>query len=189
MLAQLLRTSTEALIAMTGVLVLLHLALGAVLLETKPIQHYLRVVGRARVRADRPVRSRSAELLRAYLCAPLGVVPFFTVLSFTFHGLSRTGLQEAIVYTFIGLISSYLLGSVMLPAFFVFERIGWRGWQFYVPTGTIAGVLTAFIFKTPAAGYFLIATASTCNAVVFSLVLGRCNTRLHPTAAPRVEAR
>jgi hypothetical protein len=36
---------------------------------------------------------------------------------------------------------AYLAGLVLLPVYFLFERLGWRGWRVYVPTAVAAGIV------------------------------------------------
>jgi len=91
------------------------------------------------------------------------------------------------------LLWAYLAGLVLLPVYFLFERLGWRGWRVYVPTAVAAGIVLPLCVE--AAGRYVATTGSggigaessgppfsllgaTCGGlggVVFSIVLGKPN--------------
>lgn len=112
------------------------------------------------------------QVLPAYLIAPLGAaIPFLIadVVSSSSGGMLG-GLTAAAV--------AYLVGALLLPLFWVFEEIGWQGWQFYVPTAAVAGVLTALVMNRPrlTSGatwtyYAISAGLGISCAVVFSIML------------------
>ena len=82
-------------------------------------------------------------------------------------------------------VFAYFIGLLLLPVALVFEMAGWRDWRYYVPTGTGAGLVTAFAFTGGSEatwdGYLVCALSSMACAIVFSLVL-RYRDRLRPVS-------
>ena len=80
---------------------------------------------------------------------------------------------------------AYVAGALMLPLWLIFERLDWRGWRYYVPTGAIAGPLANFFLfdaeRRPWQFYIVCSVAGIACAIVFSLVLkGRNPLTSHP---------
>jgi hypothetical protein len=114
------------------------------------------------------------RVLRAYAIAPFAVaVPLFAIDVLSSSG-GRFGLLAIVVVTIVG----YVVGALMLPLFWLFESLGWQGWQFYIPTGAVVGLLTG-LFMGPApvtlgapwTYYAARAGLGIANALVFSLML------------------
>jgi hypothetical protein len=119
---------------------------------------------------------------RAYVAAPLGAVAFAVFLSVLNTAQSGPlSVPERLVdslklYVSFALIVSYPCGLLLLPIYFVFERLGWRGPKYYVPTAAFAGLVAAVVmayplFSEPWTFYAVYCASSVSCAVVFSIVL------------------
>ena len=72
----------------------------------------------------------------------------------------------------------YVVGAALLPLFFVLERLGKRGWRFYVPIAAVAGAAIGAALAWPEPfsrpwGLYLTcaATGALCGGI-FSAALG-----------------
>jgi hypothetical protein len=70
---------------------------------------------------------------------------------------------------------AYVIGLILLPVWWLFERQGWRGWRCYVPTAAGAGFLTSYLgMGGPDASWqthlACLLSGAAC-AVIFSIVL------------------
>ena|SRR5689334_4923361 len=81
----------------------------------------------------------------------------------------------------------YVAGAVLLPVFFVLERLGKRGWRFYVPIAALAGAGMGALmawpepFSRPWGFYIVFATVGASCGGIFSVALGwRRHTPLQP---------
>ena len=91
------------------------------------------------------------RLWLAYLIAPWGAV---TPLLLFWLGVAlwariEHGHYELFITTpwhFAALVViAYVVGAALLPIYFVFERLGWRGWTYYVPTAILAAFLAELV--------------------------------------------
>jgi hypothetical protein len=130
------------------------------------------------------VRSRgarlNARLLRAYVAAPWATVPWLVVWRAVF--LSSAGLDWTVglgsqLLKFVA--GAYLVGGCLLPLFDVFERRGWHGWRYYVPTAVGAAVVAqiglgaVFVLWSMTSGSGGIGAVSLgCAAAVYPAVAG-----------------
>jgi len=75
---------------------------------------------------------------------------------------------------------AYVVGLVLFPMWWLFERAGWRGWRCYAPTAAVAGFWVSYLgLGGPDAAWQTHAVciiSGTACAMIFSLVL---------SAAPR----
>src|SRR5262245_25817975 len=112
----------------------------------------------------------------AFLWAPLGaMVAGIVFVSFAFadaptSSLTVANLQDGFGVVIVGVVYSYLVGLILLPAFWVFERLRWQGWRAYLPTGLAAGALTGLTDGPPAFLIFSMVSGTLC-AAVFTLRL------------------
>ena len=87
------------------------------------------------------------RLWLAHLIAPWGAVTPLLLLSLGVGVWARIehGHYELFITTpwhFAALVGvAYLVGAALLPVYFAFERRGWRGWRYYVPTAILAAFL------------------------------------------------
>ena len=87
------------------------------------------------------------RLWLAYLIAPWGAVTPLLLLWLGFEVWARVEHWHYDLFIttprhFAALVGiAYVVGAALLPAYFVFERRGWRGWKYYVPTAILAAFL------------------------------------------------
>jgi hypothetical protein len=86
----------------------------------------------------------------AYLLAPWGAtVPLLLVwLGVAVCARSIGGHYDLFITTpwhFAAVVViAYVVGAALRPVYFVFERRGWRGWRFYIPTAILAAIVVEF---------------------------------------------
>jgi hypothetical protein len=138
------------------------------------------------------------RLALAYALAPIGAVSFVAVLFSSANQTSQTILEwlsgPAVALAMITGIA-YIIGAILLPVFFLLERLGWRGWQFYVPIAATAGFITGLALHSPSpipwlsTRNMLYSIAGGLSGAVFSGVLGwRSNRPLQPASGARRRA-
>lgn len=106
------------------------------------------------------------------------------VVSFAWPGVSSEdvpmskAVHDAWLLAVAAIGISYGVGAFLLPLYWLYKKIGWMGWAYYVPTATVAGVLYAWIFmgagqgpKPPPWLYVWLGACGAASGVVFSLVL------------------
>ena len=87
------------------------------------------------------------RLWLAYLIAPWGAVTPLLLLWLGAEVWARIehGHYDLFITTpwhFAALVViAYIVGAALLPVYFAFERRGWRGWKYYVPTAILAAFL------------------------------------------------
>ncbi len=87
------------------------------------------------------------RLWLAYLIAPWGAVTPLLLLWLGAEVWARVehGHYDLFITTpwhFAALVViGYVVGAALLPVYFAFERRGWRGWTYYVPTAILAAFL------------------------------------------------
>ena len=87
------------------------------------------------------------RLWLAYLIAPWGAITPLLLLWLGFEVWARVEHWHYDLFIttprhFAALVGiAYVVGAALLPAYFVFERRGWRGWKYYVPTAILAAFL------------------------------------------------
>ena len=87
------------------------------------------------------------RLWLAYLIAPWGAVTPLLLLWLGFEVWARAEHWHYDLFIttprhFAALVGiAYVVGAALLPAYFVFERRGWSGWKYYVPTAILAAFL------------------------------------------------
>ena len=77
----------------------------------------------------------------------------FSIASFAFDPNSKVTVENTettLRFVFLIVLMSYLVGFLLLPVFLLFERFHWRGWRVYVPTASLAGVVTASLTEEAA---------------------------------------
>src|SRR6476469_3047249 len=81
------------------------------------------------------------RLLLAYLISPWGAA--LPMLGPDLVALAVGPFPVAIIARWVMLTVAwaYAAGLVLLPAYFLFEHLGWRGWRAYVPTAIAAGIV------------------------------------------------
>lgn len=122
---------------------------------------------------------RIKRLAAAYSLAPLGAVALVAILFGASSGVPTTwfdgGPNPLVGYAAIAGIA-YAAGAALLPLFFVLERWGKRGWQFYVPIASAAGLVVGALLE-PSGGsvifYLVCSAAGGLSGVVFSLILAK----------------
>ena|SRR6476660_7243638 len=96
----------------------------------------------------------------------------FFVVSFAFDPNSTVtvhNIETALGIVFAMILTSYLVGLLLLPVFLLFERLHWRGWRVYVPTASLAGVVTASLTEEGARWDAHLAAVSAIGAVCGAL--------------------
>ena len=110
----------------------------------------------------------------AYAVAPFGAVPVAAGLQVWYALVEREPLGGTSLWT-AAVVGAYFFGLLLLPVWWIFKRIGWLGWRYYVPTGTCAGVLIAYVWAYgPAEDWMsclLFGLAGMSCAIVFSIAL------------------
>ena len=87
------------------------------------------------------------RLWLAYLIAPWGAVTPLLLLWLGVELWARIehwhyDLFVTTPWHFAALVViGYVVGAALLPVYFAFERRGWRGWRYYVPTAIVAAFL------------------------------------------------
>lgn len=112
-------------------------------------------------------------VLKAYAIAPLApAVPLIVI------GVAGRGdLENSFLLALIALSFSYIGGAFLLPLYWLYERLGWRGWRFYVPTAAVGGIVMAVWMANPRqaaprALYLLcVGCAAACGGL-FSFLVG-----------------
>lgn len=112
------------------------------------------------------------RLAIAYAVAPIGAVVFVAALVVPGFGADVGSLVGA------GLIAApaWGVGALLVPVLFLLERLGKRGWHFYVPIASLAGLLVGPALESPGrlGGWrlaLLCAIAGGASGIVFSYVL------------------
>lgn len=120
----------------------------------------------------------------AYAAAPWGAVPIAAGVQL-YWTLADGGPIGGTTLLTSAVVFAYFIGLLLLPVCLVFEKAGWRDWRYYVPTGTGAGLVTAFAFtggsKATWDAYLVCSLSGMACAIVFSIVL-RYRDRLRPVS-------
>ena len=120
----------------------------------------------------------------AYAAAPWGAVPVAAGVQL-YWTIADGGPIGGTALLTSAVVFAYFIGLLLLPVCLVFEKAGWRDWRYYVPTGTGAGLVTAFAFtggsEATSDAYLVCALSGMACAIVFSLVL-RSRDRLRPVS-------
>ena len=111
------------------------------------------------------------RVLLAYATAPAGALVVAAVFRVVDPIVSGEPIRGTSILT-VAMVAAYFIGLLLLPLWWLFTKVGWRGWRYYVPTGACAGLLMAFLSMDAAwEWYALCAAAGLSCAIVFSLVL------------------
>lgn len=130
------------------------------------------------------------RVLIAYVIAPAGaaVVASAIMLYGAITGRSISGIVNfgpAVVATAV--VMAYMVGLMMLPAFWFFEKAGWRGWRCYVSVATIAGPVANYLMlggaHRPWQFYIVCAAAGAACASLFSIILAWQGSAKRPSMA------
>ena len=110
-------------------------------------------------------------LVLAFAAAPFGAVPVTAGFQVAYGAIEGDPIRGTALMT-SAVVFAYFIGVFLLPVWWVFEKAGWRGWRYYVPTGTCAGALIGLWGGADDEWWPLIFVASGMScAVVFSVVL------------------
>jgi hypothetical protein len=91
----------------------------------------------------------------AYLSAPLGAVALIAIVAFTVFVIDpgpdpvETALGHTSEFIAMAIIIAYVSGLFLLPVVLLFEIFNWRGWQYYIPTAAVAGLVAALVMAYP----------------------------------------
>ena len=114
------------------------------------------------------------QIFVAYLVAPIGALSVLTAVAVIAIIVDESSRSWFIVLT--GVLIAYVVGLLLLPLWWVFDKQGWRGWRYYVPTAAIAGFIISFIgMGGPDAweNHAIAAISGAACAVVFSWTLSQ----------------
>ena len=109
-------------------------------------------------------------VLKAYAITPFAPAVLLAVMSLA----GGDDPEHTFGVALMALIFSYIGGAFLLPLHWVYERLGWRGWRFYVPTAAGAGIVMAvwIVNSSQAPPYLLsVGCAVVCGAL-FSFLIG-----------------
>ena len=110
-------------------------------------------------------------LVLAFAAAPFGAVPVTAVFQVAYGLVEGDPIRGTALMT-SAVVFAYFIGMFLLPIWWVFEKAGWRGWRYYVPTGACAGGLMGLWGGADEAWWPLIFVASGMScAIVFSIAL------------------
>jgi hypothetical protein len=110
----------------------------------------------------------------AYVVAPFGVLPVAAGFQMSYAIAEGVTIRSTGFLT-ATLVVTYFFGLFMLPVWWIFEKLGWAGWRYYVPTGACVGLLLAFVLPGGGnwEGYVLFGLSGTFCAIVFSAALAK----------------
>jgi hypothetical protein len=122
------------------------------------------------------------RLAVAFALAPLGVTTVVAAIMVSqLRGPSDLVDGPVPLAPLIGLAAAtglgYVAGAVLLPVFFVLERLGKRGWRFYVPIAAVAGAGMGAVmgwpepFSRPWGLYIACAATGALSGSIFSVAL------------------
>jgi hypothetical protein len=110
-------------------------------------------------------------LVLAFVAAPFGAVPVTAGFQVAYGAIEGDPIRGTALMT-SAVVFAYFIGVFLLPVWWVFEKAGWRGWRYYVPTGACAGALIGLWGGADDAWWPLIFVASgMSSAIVFSIAL------------------
>ena len=130
----------------------------------------------------------------AFALAPLGVTSVVAAIMLSqtrdLRDLVDGPVPGAPLMMFAALTGlGYVAGAVLLPVFFVLERLGKRGWRFYVPIAAVAGAGMGALmawpepFSSPWGFYIVLAATGALCGGIFSVALAwRPNTPVPPAS-------
>jgi hypothetical protein len=109
-------------------------------------------------------------VLKAYAITPFAPAILLGVASLAGDG----DLESTFGVALMALIFSYIGGAFLLPLCWVYERLGWRGARYYVPTAAGAGVVMAVWMVNPsqAPPYLLSVGCAVACGALFSFLIG-----------------
>jgi hypothetical protein len=111
-------------------------------------------------------------IVLAYAIAPLGAVPTSGALS-VYYAIAEDDLVHGTAFMTFAVTVAYVIGLPLLLVWWIFEKAGWRGWRYYVPTATFTGALVGFWGGVDDAWEWalcFVASGMSC-ATVFSIAL------------------
>jgi hypothetical protein len=117
------------------------------------------------------LQSTINRVLLAYAIAPAGALVVAAIFRVVDPIVTGEPIRGTSIMT-VAMVVAYVIGLLMLPLWWLFTKLGWRGWRFYVPTGALAGLVIASVpMEIESAWYVLCSAAGLLCATVFSLVL------------------
>jgi hypothetical protein len=114
------------------------------------------------------------QVWRAYVLAPIPTTIVFFLIALI--GGPPEDWPTAAGVALIVAVIAYVSGALLLPFYWLFERVNWEGWRYYVPTAAFAGLVVARGMDAPleSSPWTYYAMAVACGAgcsVVFYLAL------------------